>query len=405
MKHDIKRTVDGDPVNLWNRSYVMVLLLGLVTGMSSQMVTPLVSKYAVGIGAPLTIAATISSLMSIAALVCRPISGAVTDLVNRKALMIATTIITGLSIGCYALVENISVLIAMRTIHGIAFSFMSVANMAFATSFIPKDRIGEGLGYNALAAIVSQAAGPNLGYWLAENYSFKVCFMTSAFLSIAAVAFMLMIPYEHTDVKAGQGKKRFSWDNLIAKELILYTVLISIFSMGNGLLNTYLALMAEQRGIPNVTLFFTAYSVMLLLVRPVSGRILDRKGIAVVLYPAFLIHAAGIVIVGAASKLWMLIVAGILKAIGQGSGTPSIQAHSVKVLGRQRAGVASSTTFIGQDLGNSIAPILGSFVAEKHGYGTMFYGYAAVVAILGCGLIMIQRMIEKRREQNTAVKG
>jgi MFS family permease len=404
MKHDIQRTVDGDPVKLWNRSYILVLLLGLVTGLSSQMVTPLVSKYAVDIGAPLTIAATISSLMSIAALVCRPISGAVTDLLNRKTLMIVTTIITGISIGCYALVENISVLIVMRTVHGVAFSFMSVANMAFSTSFIPKDRIGEGLGYSALAAIASQAAGPNLGYWLAENYNYKVCFMVSALLSIAAVVFMVMIPYEHIAVKREPGKKRFSWESLIAKELIVYTILISIFSMGNGLLNTYLALMAEERGIQNVTLFFTAYSIMLLLVRPVSGRLLDKKGIAAVLYPAFLIHSAGMIFVGAASKLWMLIAAGILKAIGQGSGTPSIQAHSVKVLGRQRAGVASSTTFIGQDLGNAIAPILGSFVAEKHGYGMMFYGYAAIVAVLGCSLIAIQRFIEKRREKNTAME-
>lgn len=401
MKNDIKRTADGEPIKLWNRSYVLVLLLGLVTGMSSQMVTPLVAKYAVDIGAPLTIAATISSLMSIAALICRPFSGAAADLVNRKKLMIIATTITAMSIGCYALVENISLLIVMRTIHGIAFSFMSVANMAFATSFIPKDRIGEGLGYSALAAVVSQAAGPNLGYWLAEKYSFKVSFFASAFLSVAAVVFMLMIPYEHNSITPKQSKKRFSLENLIAKELILYTVLISIFSMGNGLLNTYLALMADQRGISNATLFFSAYSIMLLLVRPVSGRILDKKGIAVVLYPAFLIHAAGIIFVGAAWQLWMLIFAGVLKAIGQGSGTPSIQAHCVKVLGRHRAGVASSTTFIGQDVGNAIAPILGSFVAEKYGYGNMFYGYAALVAILGCSLITVQKIIEKRREQIT----
>jgi len=402
MKNDIKRTVDGDPVKLWNRSYILVLLLGLVTGMSSQMVTPLVSKYAVDIGAPLTIAATISSLMSIAALICRPFSGAAADLVNRRTLMIAATIITALSIGCYALVEDISLLIVMRTIHGISFSFMSVANMAFATNYIPKDRIGEGLGYTALAAVVSQAAGPTLGYWLVERYSFKVCFLTAAFLSVAAVVFMLMIPYEHRSVAPSQGKKRFTLDNLFAKELILYTALVSLFSMGNGLLNTYLALMADQRGIQNVTLFFTAYSIMLLLVRPLSGKILDKKGIFVVLFPAFFIHAVSNVFVGAASGLWMLIIAGILKAIGQGSGTPSIQAHSVKILGRERAGVASSTTFIGQDVGNAIAPILGSFVVEKYGYGNLFYGYAALVVVFGFSLTTIQRIIEKHRERRSS---
>ena len=76
MNTQTAKNPQTEPQHLWNKSYVLVLFLGVFTGMASQMVTPLISKYAVSIGAPLTIAATISSMMSIAALLCRPFSGA-----------------------------------------------------------------------------------------------------------------------------------------------------------------------------------------------------------------------------------------------------------------------------------------------------------------------------------------
>jgi predicted MFS family arabinose efflux permease len=94
----------------------------------------------------------------------------------------------------------------------------------------------------------------------------------------------------------------------------------------------------------------------------------------------------------------VILIAGILKALGQGAGTPSIQAHCVKALGPEKAGVASSTCFIGQDIGNTIAPIFGGLVVTSFGYSTLFYGYAAVLAVVGCSLFALQRYLEKRKQ-------
>ncbi len=384
---------------LWNKSFVLLILLGVVTGMCSQMVTPVVSKYAVSIGASLTIAATISSLMSIASLACRPISGIITDRINRRTLMIISCAFTALSVGGYAVINSIPALVAMRIVHGIAFSFMSVANMAFATHFIPSDRLGEGLGYYALSGIFSQAAGPSVGLWLIQNSGYNSCFLVSAALSLVAVFVIYTIPNEAPTKIQTVAKRKIHFSDLVAPELLVYALLISLFSMGNGLLNTYLAMMGEERGIKNIALFFTAYSAMLVLIRPLSGRLLDKKGIVAILYPAFIIHAVGMVLVGFARNVWMIVAAGILKAIGQGSGTPSIQAYCVGNLGRERAGVASSTCFIGQDIGNAISPILGSFVVSSFGYTALFCGYAAIVAVGGCGIFALVRLLQQREKK------
>ena len=206
---------------------------------------------------------------------------------------------------------------------------------------------------------------------------------------------MFFIP--NNFVKKARERKKFSFNDLIAKELLIYTVLIGLFSCGNGLLTTYLALMGEERGIGNIALFFTAYSIMLVLVRPVSGKLMDKKGLAVILYPAYIIGAVGMALLARATNLWMVVVSGILKALGQGAGSPSIQAHCIKELGKERAGVAASTCFIGQDVGNAIAPIIGGVVVTQFGYGTLFYSYAIFLAGLGCGLFAFKTMRDKRK--------
>ena len=389
-------SVSAEPQKLWNRSYILVLLLGVFTSMASQMVTPLISKYALSLGAPLTFAATIASMMSIAALVFRPFSGFVSDRVNRKKLMIVGTLITAFSVFLYSFANGTTSLMVMRMVHGTAFSFMGVANMAFGTSFIPKERMGEGMGYMSLGAILSSAVGPNLGLILSEQFGYSICFTISAAISVVSVLIMIMIPYEAPPKVTG---RKFTLDSLIGKDIIIYASIMGLFSCGNGLLNTYLAIIGDERNVANIGLFFTAYSIAVVAIRPLSGKLLDKKGLTIILIPALFVASVSMVIVGAAQTVGLFILAGALKAIGQGGGSPSIQATCVKTMGRDRAGVASSTCYIGQDIGNAFAPIIGGVVATSYGYGTMFYGYAALLLIGGLGLYALQLAIEKRKAQ------
>ena len=162
-------------------------------------------------------------------------------------------------------------------------------------------------------------------------------------------------------------------------------------------MNTYLAIMGDERGIPNVGLYFTAYSLVVLLVRPVAGKINDQFGLSAIMIPSFFLGATGMLCVAGAKSVVPIIIAGGLKALGQGAAQPAIQAYSIKYLGKERAGVATSTCYIGQDLGNSIAPIMGSFVVSNFSYGTMYAGYAVLLLAGGLGCYFLQRHLEKKK--------
>lgn len=381
---------------LWNKSYLMLMILGVSSGCASQMVNPIISKYAVSLGASLTLAGTISSILAMAALLCRPFSGLASDRLNRKTLMITSTGITALCVMGYALFNNIVVFSILRIIHGLAFAFFGVANMAFAASFIPENRLGEGLGYLSLGHLLPQALGPTFGLWLSENYGFSTAFLISSVLSIISALLMLGIHYTPPAKPEVQITRKITIDNLISKKLLLYTALLALFSSGNGLITSYLALLGDERGIENVGLFFTVYSLGLVFIRPIAGKLLDRKGIAIILYPAYIIAAIGMVVLGSATTLWMVLLSGILKSMSQGAGTPSIQSNSIKKLGRENAGVATSTCFIGQDIGNAFSPIFGGMIASNFGYNTLFFSYAALLLFAGIGIFSIQHYIEKR---------
>ena len=369
-----------EETKLWNKSYIMILVLSIFTNSASYMVTPYITKFALSLGAPLTIATTIASLLSVSALVLRPFAGRAADRFSRKGIILIANIVTIICILAMSQVKSVPALVVCRLIHGIAFSFSGVAMMAFNSMFIPKDRLGEGMGWMALSTIVSQSVGPNLGMYMVEKYGYSASFLLAAGITLVGMIIFFFIPYQKTERPEA---KKFDINDYIVVRLIPYAFIIALFSSGNGLITSMLVVFGEHRGIENVSMFFTAYSIVMFLIRPFSGKLVDKKGLRIVLYPALVIASAAFLILSGANSLTAVVIAGILKAIGQGSGSPAIQSTNLKLVGRDKAGVVSSTNYIGADVGNALAPIIGGYVADHFGYETMFRGYAVILLIFG----------------------
>lgn len=384
--------------SLWTKEFCMLLLVNLFSGMAGQMTIPLVTKYALSLGATLELASTIASLMSFAGLILCPFAGAVADRVNRKWLFVIANIVYGISIFFHGFIREPSGLIVIRLLTGISFAFTSVTLIAYTSTFVPRERYGEGMGYIALATILAQAAGPGLGTTLLEASGFKTTFMLAGIFSLASVIVVLIIPYK--ELKRTTEKYRFSIKSLIAPELLIFTAMAGLFSIGNGLVSTFLVLIGDERNISGIAWFFTIYSACMVFVRPFTGKLLDKKGVYIILYPAFILAGVGLAVVGVSYVLPLMLVGSVMKAFGQGAAVPSIQAHCVKELGRERAGVATSTVQIGQHIGNTLAPFLGGKAVTAFGYSATFAGYGAILAVAGTALLILQQRVMDRKRNS-----
>ena len=379
---------------LWTWKFILMMLINFANGMAGYMTVPLVSKYAVSIGANLTVASSISGILPLVAMVVCPVAGVLSDRINRKKLLLATNIGYSVFLCLHAFAGGLGVLAVLRAGTGVFFAVSSVLTVACASSYIPKERMGEGLSYFGLLTPVVQAAGPALGIFLRDSIGYGAAFTGAGAAVLAALAFTAALPYEGKEAGA---REPLQLKNIFAWEFVGFMLLTAVFSSANGLISTYLDLLASERGIANIALFFTVYSVVLVLSKPLTGKLLDKKGVYFILLPAVLFASAGMALVGVAMSMGPMLAASVCKALGQGAGSPTIQAHAVKTLESSRGGVAVSTIQIGQSLGNSVAPVAGSVIAASFGYKAMFCGFGAAVLAAGILLLLLQYRKEKRK--------
>ncbi len=384
---------------LWSKNYIVLILANVISAFGFNMMATLLSKYLVNLGVPLTVAGVIVGIFSITALFTRPASGVIADRFNKKNILMIANCMIGVAVLGYTLSNIVWVIAVFRILHGIAFGVSGTTAIALASENIPKERTGEGLGYVALGQIISVAVAPGLGIAVADKFGYNATFLCSFAFSIAAALMLFLFfkvdtPVEKTEIVE---KRKFNIKNLIAKEAILFAIISGAMSLNNGIVNGYILLFAQKQGFGNISVYFIATAVTMLAIRPMAGKLMDTKGVAVVVIPAFVFGVAAMFLHGLSTALWMLALAAILKAIAAASIQTSLLAESLKRAGRGRAGVATSTFYIGADIGQGVGPMIGGVIATMYGYTIMFY-FCGVITFIAGALFVVSRVIEKRKK-------
>lgn len=377
---------------LWNPTYILLMTVNFMTAFSFYMIVSLLSKYLMGIGLSLSVAGMIIGLFSITSLVIRPFTGLMTDSFSKKWLVIIATMMTvGGTMG-YFLTDQVGLIIMFRIIHGIGFGINSTAVVSLATDHIPEARLGEGIGYFGLGQVLSSAIGPGIGMVIMDAIGLKAAFIASCGVSVLAILMMLVVP---GDRPAGLPvkKRKLSVHQLVSVEILNYAFVSGLFSVVNGIIASYLLLFSEHRGIGSISIYFTIYAVCMFIIRPSSGKLMDRYGLKTVVLPGLLITAVAMVILGFSYSIIPVMISAALRAFGQGAGQPSLQAASIKKVGRDRIGVANSTYYLGGDIGQGLGPVIGGTIIASFGYTQLFL-FCALLLILG----MVIFLMTERRE-------
>ncbi len=87
-----------------------------------------------------------------------------------------------------------AVMLFFRIIQGFSFGISGTANMALVAEIIPKERLGEGLGYFGLGQVVSQVIGPVIGVAMKEHMGFRALFLYSGGYIRFCRCFVVFVP-------------------------------------------------------------------------------------------------------------------------------------------------------------------------------------------------------------------
>lgn len=382
---------------LFNKGFLLLIGISLITSLGFNMITTLISSYAVSFGSQLTAAGIISGIFSISAIIFRPVGGFLSDLLNKKKICVVTTLLISFIILNYALSPNIGTLLFMRILHGALFGVNGTANMALATEYIPKDKLGEGLGYYGLGQVLAQIVGPSIGIAIRDAFGYRMLFVLIAASTFAA-GLILQFAFQDRSRPGSDSaavRPALSLKNLIAKECIVYALIAGLFSMGNGIVNSFLVLSGESKQIENIGLFFSVNAIVLFLLRLIIGKVADKANLLIIVNLALFAGAVSMVLIGKAPALTILLAAAAVKAFGNVGGQISLQSACVRRVDAARVGIATSTYYIGADIGQGFGPIWGGRIAQIFGYDTVFY-FMAGIFLVGIFCFTLYQLRQKK---------
>ncbi|RFU62460.1 MFS transporter [Peribacillus glennii] len=367
---------------LWTKDFIIVSSVNFFLTLVFYLLVVTLAVYAVDeFDASTSQAGLVTGIFIIGALIGRLFTGRIIDSVSRKRMLFIGLLFFTLSTFFYFVNYGITFLLINRLIHGIALGMAGTATGTIVARIIPPTRRGEGIGYYSMSATLATAIGPFIGLYMSQHTSFQMIFSFCLALGIISLitAFFLSVPVLD-NAKKTPGVKGFKLSGFVEpKALPIAFITLAVAFCYSSVLS-FISFYAIEAGLVHaVSFFFIVYAGAVLVSRPFTGRLMDKKGANMIMYPAFIILGAGMLILSSASHGFSLLLAGFLIGLGFGNMQSITQAVAVKLTPPHRMGLATSTFFIFLDAGLGFGPYLLGFIIPMTGYSTLYVIMGVVV--------------------------
>lgn len=377
--------------SMWTRNFICTMCANLCLSLSHTSVNTLVSTYAAYLGAGAILVGTLTGIFFGVAVLTRPFTGPLVPKYDNRKLMIIAYALGVLVNAGYAATSSIGAFLAFRVINGVQYGTIGVLNLTVASNSLPKSKIGAGVGVFGLSNSVAAAVGPNIGISLnslgtalgGDAMGFRFVFIfASSIMAIALIPAFLLLP--EVKQKGGVDISAPWYKKIITRHALPSTVMIMLVMMSYTLYSAYMVPYAASKGISGISVFFTVSALVMIVIKPLSGRMTDKFGLLSIIIPAVVSLSISLFIVSRSNNLPGMLIGAVFAAIGQGSAYPALQTMGIQTETPARRGVASNTLFFGIDLGFFLGPLFGSMVYSKLSYSTMY-----MTAVLPCTLVLV----------------
>jgi MFS family permease len=116
----------------------------------------------------------------------KPLFGKLADIVDKKILIIAGTVILGLSIGILGFFQSLPVTIVLGVVFGLGLSFSTVATSTYVAEVTKPEKLGSSLGALSSIMDVGQTIGPFVTGVAITYFSYRIGFLLSLLLTMVA---------------------------------------------------------------------------------------------------------------------------------------------------------------------------------------------------------------------------
>jgi MFS family permease len=370
---------------IFTKSFFLIFGALLFTALVMYALMSTVTEYATAMGSTATIAGLVSGIYVFGGLCSRIYSGDALQRIGWRKIALVFMSIHFLACLLYFIVDNVTLLIIVRFVHGIGFGASANAIVTVASAILPKKRFSEAFGYFMLGTTIAVGIGPFIGGFLYDTVGSHGCFIAAGVFSALALIFMCMIDIDKYDTKdnVADDKQYSGIEKVIEFGAVPVSFFTALTSLGYVSILSFYRLYAAEVNLTAVfSWFFIIYSICLVLTRPLAGKIQDNGGDRIVCVVGIIAQSIGLMLIALVPSNITVIICAICAALGFGTLNSACTAIITRNTPEHRRSYALSTFFIFCDATIGFGPaLLGCFVSASTGYAPLYF-ISSIITLL-----------------------
>jgi MFS family permease len=368
---------------LFNKQYIMINLIAFIVFLADYIATTTVPLYALEIGGTASTAGAFMSVISLTALVVRPVLGNAMDTKTRKLVLVIGIISLGIAALFYGLAASITAFLVLAVFHGLSVSAITTAAPTIVADVTPPAKLAEGISMNGIAMNLTTAVGPIAALYLIHKLNYSLTFEVAFGIVLLGLTLSVFINYEKkkrkSAVKPVKLQEKFNIKTLFEKTALKPSIYQIFLAFGVSVIFTFIPLYGQSRGVDHIGLFFTFYAGATVIISFFTGKLVDKYGTRKIFIPGLILQLIAFLMLAFAYSLPLIIAAAILYGSGYGASFAIVNILGMKSAPPNRKGAANATMYAAMDIGVAIGSMVLGFVSTRFGFTVTFIIAAAMI--------------------------
>jgi MFS family permease len=378
------------PDRLFTPRFFVMCGFSFTVFLSAFQLLPTAPFHILELGGGTSAAGLFLGFLTYASALSAPVTGTLADRIGtRRVLIIAGVAITVFTIA-YALIPSYKVMLGLVLVHGVFWSGLLTGSAAYMTNILPESRRADGIAYWGLSTIAAIAVAPSLGFWIYQ-FGWRTLCLESAALNVLMALIAWRLPAQPVVPRHDKRPGR-----LIEWRVLILSFTLFLYSFGYGGITSFTALYADANGVTPKGIYLTTLALIILVTRPLSGRIGDRWGYRRVFLPCLVLITVGLACLSFGGTRFWLVTSAIIFGAGFGTAYQVFASYVMKHVGAERRGAAFGAILACFDTGIGTGSTSMGWLIGRYGFGRAF-GVAALLAALALPYFLFADTLLRKR--------
>lgn len=390
-RHDIKGDTNMDSNRLWSPAFTNY-------GISSGILY--MTQYVLVAALPIVITSELSgsdldaglamTYFQIGTILCRIFAGRLIDGFNKRIVLLISTALFFIIMGLFNFTTSLEAVFVLRGLHGVVFALGTTVMATLAVLVLPPNRKGEGVNMFAIFSNIAMVLGPAIGLYALSSYGSMALYIFLTVMTGLAMVLSNIIPLSKELTLPKQSKyKGWHISQFIENKSLPWALmgLFIGFTYSGVLVFIPIELNSMGAGIWG-SAFFAIFALMIIISRPIVGKIYARYGSKIIIYIGLGLFILGLFGLGLAITPLAILFTAPLLGLGYGAAQPAFQALAIQSAPIERAGVSTANYFLALDISVGAGSFILAVLASAWGYQYL-YMFTALVMVIALALYHI----------------